>query len=63
MVKNKSNLAFVASLMWIIFSISIINIFFLKSSLIVCAIAGILAVIYSIYILIDTQLIMGGKNK
>jgi FtsH-binding integral membrane protein len=61
--KNSSNLAFITSLMWIILSISLVNIFFLKSSLIVCAIAAIMAIIYSAYILIDTQLIMGGKNK
>jgi len=47
----------------IIFVVSLVNIFFIRSELVVTLIAIILGAVYSIYILIDTQLIMGGKNK
>jgi FtsH-binding integral membrane protein len=41
----------------------LVNIFFIKSELIVTLIAIVLGAVYSIYLLIDTQLIMGGRNK
>jgi FtsH-binding integral membrane protein len=40
-----------------------VNVFFIRSELIVTLIAIVLGAVYSIYLLIDTQLIMGGKNK
>jgi FtsH-binding integral membrane protein len=43
--------------------VSLVNIFFIKSELIVTLIAIVLGAVYSIYLLIDTQLIMGGRNK
>ncbi len=39
------------------------NIFFIRSELVVTLIAIVLGAVYSIYLLIDTQLIMGGRNK
>lgn len=35
---------------------------FLKSSFITVAVAIAIAAVYSIYLLIDTQLVLGGKN-
>jgi FtsH-binding integral membrane protein len=52
-----------SSLAWIALSISLINWIFIKSNAFVMLVAGIFAVIYSVYILYDTQLIIGGKNK
>jgi protein lifeguard len=40
-----------------------VNIFFIRSELVVTLIAIVLGAVYSIYLLIDTQLIMGGRNK
>jgi FtsH-binding integral membrane protein len=40
-----------------------VNVFFIRSELVVTLIAIVLGAVYSIYLLIDTQLIMGGKNK
>jgi FtsH-binding integral membrane protein len=42
--------------------ISFINFVFIKSDFIVTLIAIGIASIYSIYLIIDTQLILGGKN-
>lgn len=47
----------------IVFVVSLVNVFFIKSELVVTLIAIVLGAVYSIYLLIDTQLIMGGKNK
>lgn len=44
-------------------AVGFINIFFIKSSLIVTGIAILMSVVYSVYILVDTHLILGGKNK
>ena len=52
-----------SSVIWIAFSVSLINLIFLRSSFITMALAGVFAVIYSVYLLIDTQLIMGGRHK
>ena len=51
------------SFVWILLSVSLINMLFLRSSMVTMGLAGIFAVIYSIYLLIDTQLIMGGRHK
>lgn len=45
------------------FSITIINIFFIKSDFITVLVAIAIACVYSIYLIIDTQLILGGKNQ
>jgi FtsH-binding integral membrane protein len=39
------------------------NVFILRSSLLSNLMALVIAGIYSVYILIDTQLVLGGKNK
>ena len=39
------------------------NVFLLRSSFLVSVMAFVIGVIYCVYILIDTQLILGGKNK
>lgn len=39
------------------------NVFFFRSSLLVSLMAFGIGLIYCVYILIDTQLILGGKNK
>jgi FtsH-binding integral membrane protein len=41
----------------------LINLLFLRSSLISTGIAAFFAVIYSIYLLIDTQHVIGGKHN
>ena len=43
--------------------LSIFNVFFFRSSLLVNLQAFVFALIYCVYIAIDTQLILGGKNK
>lgn len=45
------------------FSITIINIFFIRSDFITALVAIAIACVYSIYLIIDTQLILGGKNQ
>ena len=39
------------------------NVFLFRSSFLVSVMAFVIGVIYCVYILIDTQLILGGKNK
>lgn len=51
------------SLSWAALTISLVNWIFLRSSLLVMGIAFLFVIIYSAYIAIDTQLIIGGKNK
>jgi len=51
------------SVIWIAFSVSLINLIFIRSSLLTMGIAAIFAVIYSVYLLIDTQMIMGGRHN
>lgn len=41
---------------------TLLNIFFIKSDIVTILIAIGIASIYSIYLIIDTQLILGGKN-
>ena len=43
--------------------LSMFNVFFFRSSLLVSLMAFGIGLIYCVYILIDTQLILGGKNK
>ena len=56
-------LAFASSVFWIFLFLSMFNVFFFRSSFIVNLMAFVIAGIYSIYILVDTQLILGGKKK
>jgi protein lifeguard len=51
------------SLSWAALAIGLVNWIFLKSSLVVMGMAFLFTIIYSIYLVIDTQLILGGKNK
>ena len=51
------------SIVWIALSVSLINLIFIRSSFITMGLAGLFAVIYSIYLLVDTQLVMGGRHK
>lgn len=60
---NENNLGLLYSISWAVLSVSLINMFFIRSSLIVMGIAILMSVVYSIYILVDTHMIMGGKNK
>jgi FtsH-binding integral membrane protein len=46
-----------------VFLVSIINIFFIRSPLINSLIAIAVGIAYAIYLLVDTQLILGGKHK
>lgn len=61
--KYKLNSAVFSSIFWIFMFLSIFNVFFFRSSLLVNLQAFIFALIYCVYIAIDTQLILGGKNK
>lgn len=60
---KENNLGLLYSISWAVLSVSLINMFFIRSSLIVMGIAILMSVVYSIYILVDTHMIMGGKNK
>ncbi len=42
---------------------SLINFLFLRSGLVSTGIAALFAVIYSVYLLIDTQMVLGGRHK
>ena len=46
----------------VVFAVSIINLFFLRSSWVETLIAMGFASIFSIYLIIDTQLILGGRH-
>lgn len=39
------------------------NLLFIRSSLIVMGVAFLMAIVYSVYLMVDTQMILGGKNK
>lgn len=54
------NLAFFCGMFWVILFVSLINVFFLRISFISTVISVLLAAVYTIYLLIDTQLILGG---
>lgn len=45
------------------FFITLINIFFIRSEILSVLISIGIAAIYSVYLIIDTQLIMGGREK
>lgn len=57
------NSGFFWSFFFVTFSITIINIFFIRSDFITALVAVAIACLYSIYLIIDTQLILGGKNQ
>ena len=42
---------------------SLVNLLFIRSSLIVMGVAFLMAIVYSVYLMVDTQMILGGKNK
>jgi len=41
----------------------LVNLFFVRSSFLSVGVAVLFALVYSLYIIVDTQLILGGKNK
>jgi FtsH-binding integral membrane protein len=43
--------------------VSLINVFFVKSSFLDLALSVALSIVYMIYLLIDIQLVMGGKRN
>lgn len=55
--------AFASGLFWIFLFLSLFNIFVFRSTLLNNVMAFVIAAIYCVYILVDTQLILGGKNK
>ena len=44
-------------------AVSLVNAFIIKSQPLSLAISVLLACVYSIYLIIDTQLILGGRHK
>lgn len=50
-------------MVWIVLSVSLINLLWLRSSWLSTLVAGVLAVVYSVYLLVDTQLILGGRHR
>ena len=52
-----------SSVVWIVLAVSFINVLFIRSSIISMGIAAIFALIYSVYLLIDTQMILGGRHN
>jgi len=51
------------SLSWIVLTVSLMNFIFLRSGLVAYGLAIAFAVIYSIYLLVDTQMILGNREK
>jgi protein lifeguard len=52
-----------SSVIWIALAVSLVNLFFIRSSILTMGIAALFAVIYSVYLLIDTQMILGGRHN
>lgn len=63
MGKKMDNIAFFWSMFCVTFFITLINIFFIRSEILSVLISIGIAAIYSVYLIIDTQLIMGGREK
>ena len=55
--------AFGFALFNIIFWVSLVNIFFVRSPFMNLLISWAMGIVYTIYLLVDTQLIMGGKRN
>lgn len=55
--------AFASGLLWIFLFLSLFNVFVFRSPLMTNLMAFAVATLYCGYILVDTQLILGGKNK
>jgi len=62
MGNSYNNIAFFWSFFFVTFTLSIVNIFFIRSDFITILIAIAIASAYSIYLIIDTQLILGGRK-
>jgi FtsH-binding integral membrane protein len=58
-----NNSAYASGIFWVFLFLSLFNIFVARSPFISNAMAFVIAAIYCGYILVDTQLILGGKNK
>lgn len=63
MVRYVLNVAFASGLFWTFLFLSLFNIFVFRSPFVNSLMAFVVAAIYCGYILVDTQLILGGKNK
>ena len=48
---------------WLVLSVSLINIFFIRSPVINMGIAIIMGMVYCVYLIADTQMIMGDKKR
>ncbi len=59
---NLFNLAFFWSFALVTMTLTFLNVFFIKNDLLSVMIAIGIASVYSIYLLIDTQLILGGRK-
>lgn len=57
-----NNLGFFWSFFFISLILTFLNIFFIRSDIVTILIAIGIACVYSIYLIIDTQLVLGGKN-
>ena len=55
--------AFGFALFNIVFWVSLVNVFFVRSPMISLVIAWAMGIVYTIYLLVDTQLLLGGKKK
>lgn len=58
-----TKVAFGLALFNVIFWVSLINIFFVRSSIMDLFLSVALSIVYMIYLLIDIQLVMGGKRN
>jgi FtsH-binding integral membrane protein len=55
--------AFGFALFNILFWVSLVNIFLVQSPFATLAIAWGMGIVYTIYLIVDTQMVLGGKNK
>jgi FtsH-binding integral membrane protein len=60
---SRTKVAFGLALFNVIFWVSLINIFFVRSSMVDLVLSVALSIVYMIYLLIDIQLVMGGKRN
>lgn len=57
------NSAFASGLFWVFLALTMFNVFVFRSPFVNSLMAFVVAAVYCGYILVDTQLILGGKNK
>jgi FtsH-binding integral membrane protein len=61
--KIKNNLGGICAFIWLIFCVSLMNVFWIRSSVLNCMIAIVVGLIYCVYLIIDTQSILGGGKR